>query len=113
MNEFEKAISEIDERTGNINDENVFESPDDKDIFDYSPNSKRLMTVTLSRKKWVNKVLKYAEQYPNEVTIKHTNRDGSIIAYVPVDYLRISRPPELSDAEKKRRTEILQRLKAE
>ncbi|WP_026661675.1 hypothetical protein [Butyrivibrio proteoclasticus] len=113
MNIFQKAITEIDERTGLSNDENVIESPDDKDIIDYSPNGKKLMTVTLSRKKWVNKVLKYAEQYPNEVTIKHINMDGSIVAFVPVDYLKISRPPKLSDEEKKRRTEILQRFKAE
>ncbi len=113
MDESEKAISEIDERTGNVNDENVFESEDDKDIFDYSPNSKRLMTVTLSRKRWVNRVREYAENYPDEVQIKQINKDGSIIAFIPVDYLRINRPPQLSDAEKKRRTEILQRIKAQ
>ena len=112
MNEFEKAISEIDERTGNTNDENVFESPDDKDIIDYSPNSRRLMTVTLSRKKWVSKVMQYAEQYPDEVTIKHINKDSSIVAYIPVDYLRINRPPQLSDEEKKRRSELMKSLRA-
>ncbi|WP_022773819.1 hypothetical protein [Butyrivibrio sp. AE2015] len=112
MNEFEKAISEIDERTGKSNDENVFESDTDKDIIDYSTNSKKLMTVSLSRKRWVNKVKEYADKYPKEVTIKRVNKDGSIIAHIPVDYLRINRPPQLSDAEKKRRAEILQRIKS-
>ena len=113
MTDFEKAISEIDERTGNLNDENIFETDNDKDIINYSPNSKGLMTVTLSRKRWVHKVLEYAEKFPDEVIIKHTNKDGSIIAYIPVDYLRISRPPQLSDEEKKKIEDLLQKIRTQ
>ena len=94
MNEFEKAVSEIDERTSNSNDENVIESRNDGDIFDYSPNSKGLMTVFVTRKKWVNRVKKYAEDYPDEVKIKHENADGSVVAHIPVSYFKITRPPE-------------------
>lgn len=107
MDEFSKAVSEIDERTGWVNDENVIESRDDKDIFDYSPNSRQLMTCTLTRKKWVNKVMSFAEQYPDEVKICHINKDGSIVAHIPVSYFRICRPPQLSEEEKQRRREII------
>ena len=112
MDEFEKAVSEIDERSGNVNDENVIESANDKDIIDYCNNSKGLMTVLFTRKKWVNRIKQYAEQYPSEVQIKYINTDGSIIAHVPVSYLRIVRPTQLSDSEKKRRAEILKRVNA-
>ena len=110
MNAFEKAINEIDERTGIHNNENIIESADDKNIIDYSNNSKGLMTVFFTRKKWINKIKQYAEQYPNEVQIKHINADGSLIAHLPANYLRIVRPTQLSDSEKKRRAEILKRV---
>lgn len=109
--EFEKAANEIDERTGNANDENSIESEDDKDCIHYAPNSKKLMTCFFTRKRWINKVVQYSEQYPDEVQIKHVNKDGSIIAHVPVDYLRISRPPKLSDDEKQRRAELLSQIR--
>jgi len=111
MNEFEKAVSEIDERTGNANDENTFESSDDLNVFDYAPNSKRYMTCTVSRAKWKNKILQYAEQYPDEVHIKHTNKDGSIVAHIPVSFFRIQRPMQLSEAEKERRTQLLNEVR--
>lgn len=112
MDEFEKAVSEIDERTGNRNNENIIESTNDKDIVDYSNNSKGLMTVFFTRRKWINRIKQYAEQYPKEVQIKYINTDGSIIAHVPVSYLKILRPTQLSDSEKKRRAEILKRVNA-
>ena len=112
MNTFEKAINEINERTGDRNNENIIESADDKDIIDYCNNSKGLMTVFFTRKKWINRIKQYAEQYPSEVQIKYINIDGSIIAHVPVSYLRIVRPTQLSDSEKKRRAEILKRVNA-
>ncbi len=107
MNEFEKAISKIDERTGNVNDENVIESADDKDILSYSPNSKKLMTVSISRKRWINKIKEYAVKYPSEVVITHVNADGSIVAHVPIDYFHIYRPRELSEKSKEKLKENL------
>lgn len=112
MNEFEKAVSAIDERTGNANDENVFEFSHirGEEIIDYSPNSKRLVTATLTGAcGWRTKILKLAQKYPDEVQIIHTNKDKSIVCRFPADYLRINRPRELSEEEKKRRTELLKK----
>jgi len=112
MNNFEEAVSMIDERTGNANDENVFEFSHIKgeEIIDYSPNSKRLVTATLTGAcGWRTKILKLAKKYPDEVQIVHTNKDKSIVCHFPADYLRINRPRELSEEEKKRRTELLKK----
>lgn len=100
--EFEKDANEIDERTGNSNDENSIESEDDKDFIHYAPNSKKLMTCFFTRKRWINRVIQYSEQYPDEVQIKHVNKDGSIIAQLPADYLHIYRPRELSEETKEK-----------
>ena len=108
MNKFEEAVSAIDERTGNSNNENVFEMYED--IIDYSPNSNRLVTATLTGAcGWRTKILKLAKKYPDEVQIVHTNKDKSIVCHFPADYLRINRPRELSEEEKKRRTELLKK----
>lgn len=103
MNKFEEAVSMIDERTGNANDENVFEFSHIKgeEIIDYSPNSKRLVTATLTGAcGWRTKILKLAKKYPDEVQIVHTNKDKSIVCHFPADYLRINRPRELSEETK-------------
>lgn len=70
--------------------ENVFEWLNGQDI----------ITVTLSQKKFINKVLKLAKEFPDEVTIDKINYDGTVLAHIPLRYLRISRPRELSEEEK-------------
>lgn len=100
--EFEAAANEIDERSGNANDENCIESDDDSNIMYYAPNVKKTMTCFFTRKRWVNKVMECAAKYPDEVTIKCINKDGSIIAQLPADYLHIYRPRELSEETKEK-----------
>lgn len=111
MSAYEQAVNAIDERSGWVNDENVFEGSDDGDIFDYSPNSRQLMTVTLTRKKWVNRVIEYAKKYPDEVEITHKNNDGSIVAHIPVSYLKITRPREVSEEKRQHQKELLEQLR--
>ena len=48
-------------------------------------------TVTFSQKKWVNKIKKYSEEYP-EVVIVAENEDGCICAHVPVSWFKFSPP---------------------
>lgn len=97
MTPFEQAVSDI-LIPGN-DTENVIESQgDDSMIVDFQ-NGAKLCTVSLSRKKWINLIEEYAEKYPNEVTIKYRNKDGSIVAHMPVTYLHIYRPRELSEEQ--------------
>lgn len=111
MDEFEKAVSEIDERNGNVNDENVFEIGND--IIDFSPNSRSLVTATLSSaRKWRNRILELSKEHPEECEIVHTNKDGSIVAHFPCSYLHIYRPRELSEETKEKYRENLKRVKA-
>lgn len=48
-------------------------------------------TVTFSQKKWVNKIKKYSEEYP-EVVIVAENEDGCICAHVPVSWFKFGPP---------------------
>lgn len=101
MDDFEKAVEEVSEEyTGVMAQENAI---------DFLKNAKT-MTVFFSQPRYVSKVEKLAEQYPEEVQITAKNKDGSIVAHLPVSYLRLNRPRELSEENKKRLTEQIRRV---
>ena len=54
---------------------------------------------TFSQKKFINKVRKLAEENPNEVKIVHTNGDGSIVAVLPLKFVSIRKPRQLSEEQ--------------
>lgn len=58
------------------------------------------MTLTLHQKKYVNKIKKLAEKYPNEVTIDYVNKDGTILAHMPTSYLHLFRPHQMSEEQR-------------
>jgi len=47
-------------------------------------------TFYSARKKWISKIKKYQKKYPNQVKIKHINKDGSLIAEIPQSWFKIS-----------------------
>lgn len=67
------------------------------------------ITVTFSEKKYINKVKKLAEKFPNEVKIKAVNKDGSIVAHLPKSALKLSVIKKKSLSDDKRQ-ELRERL---
>jgi len=59
------------------------------------------VTITFSQKKWKNKLLKLAEKHPEDVKILLTNKDGSILAKLPVKYVKLTAPRFFSEDQKK------------
>lgn len=72
-------------------------------------NGSDYIGVTLSQKKWINKVELFATQDEN-VQILARNADGSIFAHLPISYLKLSkkRTVELTNEE---RGELAERLR--
>ena len=103
MNDFEKACH-IENYTGDSTQENVVEwIRGDKEV-----------TVTLSgRTKYNSKVRKLAEQFPDEVKIVSDNIDGSIVAHLPLSYIKISHPRQvnLTDEQKEMAAERLRTIR--
>ena len=66
-------------------------------------------TMSSSESKWINRIKKYSEQYPNDVKITHINEDGSIMAEINKKWFKISPPRKVSD---KQRELASQRFKA-
>ena len=86
-----------------------------ENVFEFLLNQK-VMTVTLTQKKFINKVRAYAEAYPDEVRIDRENKDGSICAKIPVSYLRITRPSKgrtFTEEQKAASRERLMKWRAE
>ena len=54
------------------------------------------------------RVIKLAEQHPEDVKILATNKDGSIFAHVPVKYVKLRAPRELTEEQ---RAELVERGK--
>lgn len=73
--------------------------------------NQKIMTLTLTQRKLVNKVMDLANEWPEEVKVLHTNEDGSIYAQMPTNYLKLNRPfrRELTEEEKERNRENLEK----
>ena len=91
MKEFEKACEEAEkDRDYDLEQENAIS---------WLKNSDRC-TVTLSQGRYISKVEKLAKKFPEEVQIVARNK-GSIVAHLPVSYIKINNPKrELSEEER-------------
>lgn len=74
--------------TGNV--ENVIEFVKDA----------KTATVTFSQGRYISRVEKFAEKYPDECRVVVRNKDGSILARIPLSYVRLIRPRELTEAQR-------------
>lgn len=74
-------------------------------------NGQDILTITLSQKKFINKIKKLEKEFPDEVRIDKINKDGTILAHIPLKYLRISRPRKLSEEERLAAAERLSNFK--
>lgn len=72
-----------------------------ENVIEFMLNQK-VMAVTLTQKKYINRIKQYAKDFPDEVRIERENEDGSIFAKIPTRYLRIVRPSarEMTEEEK-------------
>lgn len=75
-------------------------------------NGSDYIGVTLSQKKWINKVETMARQDEN-VRILARNADGSIFAHLPISYLKLSkkRRVQLSNEEREAMAERMRKMR--
>lgn len=102
MNEFERVSDEV-------NGELSFANTMDHAI-EWTRNGRDAMaTVTFPAGRFRTKIEKLAEEHPEEVTIRYRNKDGSIVATIPVRYIRITATRQLTDEQKE---EMAERMRA-
>ena len=71
-------------------------------------NGQDKVCFSFSQQRFINKVMELAKKYPDEVDIVAVNKDGSVTGHLPLSYLRISRPREMTEEQ---RLEAIKRLK--
>ena len=73
-----------------------------------------IATITFSQGRYISKIKKLAEKYPDDVKILE-NTDGTILAYIPVKAIHISvihRDIEMTDEQRKAASERLKKIQA-
>ena len=63
-------------------------------------NNDSEVTVTLNQRRYISKVKKLLEKNPDEVRIVAENKDGSIVAKLPIKYIKISAPRKVSEEQR-------------
>ena len=72
-------------------------------------NGQDMVTVTLSQGRYISKVKKLAEKFPDEVKIVKENSDGTILAHIPLNYIKINRASR--DLTEEEREELAERAR--
>ena len=93
MNEFERVSDEV---NGELSYTNTMDH-----AIEWTWNGKdATATVTFPAGRFRTKIEKLAAEHPEDVTIRYRNNDGSIVATIPVRYIKISAPRQMSDEQK-------------
>ena len=67
-------------------------------------NLDQYATFDSSETKWINKILKLKEKYPDEVEIicMPENNNGSIFAHIPKSWMKVSPPKQVNYTEEQK-----------
>ena len=72
-------------------------------------------TFCSSERRWINKMIKLSETFPDEVQIKYMpeDNDGVILVHLPKNWLKVSPPKKvnLSEEEREKRAERFRELR--
>lgn len=75
-------------------------------------NGGKIATLTLNQKKYINRIRKLEIEDKN-VEIIGENEDGSIVAHVPVEYIKIIPPRKISEAQKEQMRERIAKVRSD
>lgn len=66
-------------------------------------------TLTLSQRRTITRIKELAESYPKECQVLAENKDGSVYAHIPVKWIRINPPMNLSEEQREKMAERMRR----
>jgi hypothetical protein len=69
-------------------------------VIEWTKGSKHVGVTAPSGTALKSKLFNLAERNPDEVKIIAENNDGSVLAHVPVSYIKISPPKKVSDEQR-------------
>lgn len=98
----EDSVEEFDEY-----EEEIIRGTDERENAIEWYNGHDTITISLSQRKFINKINNLAQKYPKEVKIDRINPDGTVLAHIPLSYLKIQRPRILTEEEREKARERL------
>lgn len=57
-------------------------------------------TFFTAESKWINAIMEWSEQYPDEVDIRHINDDGSMVVHLPITWFKVRPPKKMTEEHK-------------
>lgn len=81
-----------------------------ENVMEWVRDQKRA-TLSLSQRRTIARVKKLAVKYPDECQIIAENKDGSLYAHVPVEWIRINPGKKLTEEERVKMAERMRRNK--
>jgi hypothetical protein len=75
-----------------------------ENAIEFITNEKRA-TVTFTQGRYKTRIRELAERFPEECEIVAENADGSMCAHIPVAWVRINPPAQLTEEQKEARAE--------
>lgn len=57
-----------------------------------------------------SKIYRLAEKHPDDVKILAENKDGSVFAHIPINYVKISPPRQVSEEQKEAASERFRQM---
>lgn len=69
-----------------------------ENVIEWVKNGKRA-TLSLSQRRTITRVKELAEKYPDKCQIVKENKDGSVYAHVPTEWIRINPGKELTEEQ--------------
>lgn len=76
-----------------------------ENVIEFIKDEKRA-TVTFSQGRYKTRIKELAKSHPEECEIVAENKDGSLCAHVPVEWVRINPKMTLTDEQKEKRAKL-------
>ena len=78
-------------------------------------NGQKTATVTLYRGRLQNRILRLAEERPDEVAVicRPEENNGFLFAHIPLKWLRIQPPKQMSEEQREKAKERLARVRGD
>ncbi len=69
-------------------------------VIEWIRGDKTVTITSYSNSRLTTKLLKYAESHPDDCKIIHINEDGSVLAHVPLKWIKVSPPRRISEEQR-------------
>lgn len=66
-------------------------------------------TLSLSQRRTITRVKRLAERYPDQSFILAENEDGSLYAHIPVSWIKINPPKELTKEQRNKQADLFRK----